>query len=111
MEKLIKMKPTNLDKIKEKEKVYHTVRELYKDLKIFLMNMMDYEMLKKITLMKNSSLYINLNLRDYDHDGLFTENLDDLPTLEAAEEEMKEKKGLKTSTPNKLLTRLPILVA
>ena len=30
LEKLIKMKPTNLDKIKEKGKVYHTVRELYK---------------------------------------------------------------------------------
>ena len=75
------------------------------------MNMMDYEMLKKITLMKNPSLYIKLNLKDYDHDGLFTEKLDDLPTLEAAEKAMKEKKGLKKSTPNKLLTRLPILVA
>ena len=61
--------------------------------------------------MKNSSLYINLSLKDYDHDGLFTEKIDDLPILEAPEEEIKKKKGLKTSTPNKLLTRLPILVA
>ena len=29
MEKLIKMKPTKLDKIKEKEKVHNTVSELH----------------------------------------------------------------------------------
>ena len=66
-----------------------------KDLNFFLMNMMDYEMLKKITLMKNSSLYINLSLKDYDHDGLFTEKIDDLPILEAPEEEIKKRKRIK----------------
>ena len=59
------------------------------------MNMMDYEMLKKITLMKNSSLYINLSLKDYDHDGLFTEKIDDLPILEAPDEEIKKRKRIK----------------
>ena len=29
LQKLIKMKPTNLSKIKEKEKVYYTVSDLY----------------------------------------------------------------------------------
>ena len=67
-------------------------------------------MLKKITLIKNSSLYINPNLKDYDYDGWFTEEekLDDFPTLEADEEELK---GLKTLTANKLLIRLSILSA
>ena len=31
MQKLIKMKATKLDKIKEKEKVYNTVSELYNE--------------------------------------------------------------------------------
>ena len=35
--------------------------------------------------------------------------LDDLPPLEDDEEEVKEGKGLKILTPNKLLTRHPIL--
>ena len=34
-----------------------------------------------------------------------------MPSLEGDEEEVKEEKGLKILTPNKLLTRLPILLA
>ena len=34
-----------------------------------------------------------------------------MPPLEGDEEEVKEGTGLKISTPNKLLTRLPILLA
>ena len=34
-----------------------------------------------------------------------------LPLLEGDEEEVKKEKGLKVSTPDKLLTRLPILLA
>ena len=32
-----------------------------------------------------------------------------MPSLEGGEEEVKEGKGLKILTPNKLLTRLPVL--
>ena len=39
------------------------------------------------------------------------EELDDLPPLEDDEEKVKEEKGLQTLTPNKLLTRLPVLLA
>ena len=39
------------------------------------------------------------------------EDLSDMPPLEGEEEEVKEEKGLKILTLNKLLTRLPILVA
>ena len=35
----------------------------------------------------------------------------DLSSLESDEEEVKEKNALKILTPNKLLTRLPILLA
>ena len=38
------------------------------------------------------------------------EELDDLPPLEG-DEEVKEGKGLKTLSPNKLLTKLPIILA
>ena len=38
-------------------------------------------------------------------------DLSDMPPLEPDEEEVREGKGLKTSTPNTLLTRLPILLA
>ena len=34
-----------------------------------------------------------------------------MPSLEGDEEDVKEGKGLKILTPNKLLTRLPILLA
>ena len=67
---------------------------------------------------------INLKLKDYDYDGWFTEEelddktlegheeeLDDLPPLEGDEREAIEGKVLKTLTPNKLLTRLQVLLA
>ena len=38
-------------------------------------------------------------------------DLSDMPPLEDDEEEVKEGIGLKISTPNKLLNRLPILLA
>ena len=38
-------------------------------------------------------------------------NIPDIPPLEGDEEEAKERKGLKIFTSNKLLTRLPILLA
>ena len=38
------------------------------------------------------------------------QNESDLPPLEGDEEEVKERKGSKSSTSNKLLTRLPILL-
>ena len=38
-------------------------------------------------------------------------DLSDMPPLEGDEEELKEGKRLKILTPNKLLTRLPILLA
>ena len=40
-----------------------------------------------------------------------SEDLTDMRPLEGDEEEVKEGKGLKILTPNKLLTRLPILLA
>ena len=67
---------------------------------------------------------INLKLKDYDYYGWFTEEelddktlegheeeLDDLPPLEGDEREGIEGKVLKTLTPNKLLTRLQVLLA
>ena len=39
-----------------------------------------------------------------------TVDLLDKPPLEPDEEEVKEEKGLKTLNPNKLLTRLPVLL-
>ena len=67
---------------------------------------------------------INLKLKDYDYDGWFTEEelddktlegheeeLDDLLPLEGDEREAIEGKVLKTLTPNKLLTRLQVLLA
>ena len=38
-------------------------------------------------------------------------DLNDMPPLEGDEEEVKKRKGLKSLTPNKLLTRLTILLA
>ena len=43
----IKMKPIQLDKIKEKEKLYNTVNYLVRGLKSIMMNIINYEMLKK----------------------------------------------------------------
>ena len=57
LEKLIKMKPTNLSKTKEKENLYNTVSELYnKGLKIIVMNIMNYQMFQKTSSIKNSTV-------------------------------------------------------
>ena len=51
------MKPTKLDKINVEEKVYDTVSELYnKGLKIIKINIINYQMLKKINTIKSSTL-------------------------------------------------------
>ena len=49
-----------------------------------------------------------------DEESTDKEDSEDLPSmllLEGDEEEVKERKGLKILIPNKLLTRLPILLA
>ena len=61
LQKLVKMKPAQLDKIKKKkrkkEKVYNTVSELYnKRFEIILMDIMNYQIFEKISLIKISSL-------------------------------------------------------
>ena len=59
-----------------------------------------------------------LKLEDYDYDRGFREEelddeekLDEMAQREGDEEEIKEEKRLKILTTNKLLTRLPILLA
>ena len=68
---------------------------------------------------------INLFLETYNYDVWFeseespdktktnkkSTHLPPMPPLEKDQEEVKEGKGLKILTPNKLLTRLPILLA
>ena len=49
------MKPTNVDKIKEKEKAYNTVNESYKK-SLNMMNIIKYQTLKNINKKKKSSL-------------------------------------------------------
>ena len=73
---------------------------------------------KKIELKYDSN---NLFLKTYNYDLWFKNeeltdreesvDLSDMPALEGDEKEVKEEKGLKISTPNKLLTTLPILLA
>ena len=66
--------------------------------------------------MGNKYDLIELLLGGYDY-GEWSENNEELtdvplmPSLEGDEEEVKEGKGLKLLTPNKLLTRLPVLLA
>ena len=84
------------------------------------MNTMIYQMPKE----KNIEFKYNPNylfLKTYNYDPWFKNeestdkeesiSLSDMPPLEVDEEEVKEGKGLKILTPNKLLTRLPILLA
>ena len=44
-------------------------------------------------------------------EGYYSDEFIDMPQLEGDEKEVKEGKGLKVLTPNRLLTRLPILLA
>ena len=52
---------------------------------------------------------VTLIQKAYDESDEFFD-IPDMPPLEGDEEEVKEGKGLKILTPNKLLTRLPILL-
>ena len=72
------------------------------------MNTVNYEMPKSEIDPKYDPT--NLTLSEYDYSGWYKE-LDDLPPLEGDEEEVKEEKELKILTPNKLLARLPIVLA
>ena len=57
LQKLVKMKLTKLGKRKEKRKcMIQSVNYIIKCLKIIVMNIKNYQMLKKIILIKNSSL-------------------------------------------------------
>ena len=111
------MKPTNLVKIKEREKVYNTVSELYN--KRFENYYDKYNELSDVKKDKLDQKFKPLNFKRkyYGYHGWFKEEeidekeeLDDLPPLRG-NEEVKERKGLKILTPNKLLIRLPILLA
>ena len=124
LEKWIKMKLRNLAKKKEKEKVYNTKSELYN--KRFENYYGQYDELSDTEIDKLNQKFklINLKLKDYDYDGWSTEEeldnkrlegdeegLNYLPPQEDVEEEVKEEKGMKILTSNKLSTRLPILLA
>ena len=120
LQKLIKIKPTKLCKIKEKGKVYNAVSELFNE--IFEYYFDAYNELSDVKNYQKSKKFkpTSLKLKHYDYVGWFTkkenklddeEELDDLSRLEGDEEELKEGKELKNLTPNKLLTRLPILLA
>ena len=112
---MIEIKRTNLGKVKGKEKGDITLSGLYnKMLKGF------YDGYNELSDAKRDNLHQkfkprNLKLKGYDYDEWFTEEqlddeekLDDLPPLEG-DEQVKEGKGLKVLTRNKLLTRLSIL--
>ena len=116
LQKLIKMKPINLGKIKEKEKVHNIVSELYnKRFENYYYDCNELSDVKKDEL-EQKFKPINLKLKDYDYDEWFVEKeLDDEEELDymsqlEGDEEVREGKGLKFLTPNKLLTRLPILL-
>ena len=55
-----------------------------------------------------NQFYKKISDDHYDSDVFI--DISDIPPLEGDEEEVKERKGLKILTPNKLLTRLPILL-
>ena len=76
------------------------------------MNTRLFQMLKK---MGNKCNSINLFQKSIDttrkSDKEESVDLSEIPPTEGDKEEVKEEKGLKILTPNKLLTRLPILLA
>ena len=95
-----KMKKTNMY---DRSSKYIDEYFNYFPLKHILMNAMIYQMQKEVKQTPN-------NVYDY-YEWYKEKELDDLPPLEGDKEEVKEGKGLKILTPNKLLTRLPILLA
>ena len=60
---------------------------------------------------KNRLIKQNQLIQQQQSDKEESVDLSDMPPLEGDEEEVKEGKGLKILIPDKLLTRLPILVA
>ena len=89
--------PIKLDKIKEKEKVYRTVSELYnKRFKNY------YDKYNKLSDVKKKGTKLkpkNWKLENYDYNRWFTEEelddegkLDEMPPLEGDEEEEKDEK-------------------
>ena len=69
-------------------------------------------MLKKISTMYSQKFNtINVNHKDFDYDWWFAEEELDNKILNGEEQELKEEKGIKILTPNKLLIRLPVLLA
>ena len=81
-----------------------------KGLKIIMMNLINYQVLKKKRYNKKC-IPKTLKLEDYGSDELDDEEkLDDMTPLEGDEKEVREGKGRKILTSNKLLTRLPILL-
>ena len=102
LQKLIKMKPQKLDKIKEKEKVYNTLSELYN--KRFENCYDEYNKLSDVKKNKyNKKLKSKkLKVEHYDYDRWFREEekndeekLDDVPLPEGDEEEVKKGKWMK----------------
>lgn len=82
------MKLTNLSKTKEKGKEYNYIIQ---GLKIVMMNIMNYQMLKEIK-WSTSMILLNFCLEKYNSDNWFQK------------EESTNKKGLKILATNKLLT-------
>ena len=76
--------------------------------KHLMMNTTIYQMQKEVKQTPNIimliSHLINMTIKKYKEKKLL-----DLPPLEGDEEQVKEGKGLKIVSPNKLLTRFPIL--
>ena len=69
-------------------------------------------MLKKISTMYSQKFNtINVNHKDFDYDWWFAEEELDNKILNGEEQELKEEKRIKILTPNKLLIRLPVLLA
>ena len=81
-----------------------TVSELYNE----QLEKLDNEY-NKLSVVEKKGFHFKYNfkglfLSDYDYNDFFA------PPLEGDEEKVKEEKGLKVLTPNKLLTRSPVLL-
>ena len=99
---LQKLKPQNLDKIKENEEVHNTLSELYN--KMFENCYAEYNNLSDVKKNKyNKKLkFKKLKVEHYDYDSWFREEekddeekLDDMPPPEGDEEEVKKRKRMK----------------
>ena len=99
---LQKLKPQNLDKIKENEEVHNTLSELYN--KMFENCYAEYNNLSDVKKNKyNKKLKSKkLKVEHYDYDRWFREEekddeekLDDMPPPEGDEEEVKKRKRMK----------------